>query len=119
MTRRGPLLLSMVFLTAVCGPTLSQQSTASVEGTIVEAVSGRPMGKTTVELRSTSSTGGVIASTRTNLDGGFHLREMLPAVIASWPLGRDTLPPNSDNVIRAAQDRLSHSRLASGSLAFR
>jgi hypothetical protein len=78
MTRRGPLLLSMVFLTAVCGPTLSQQSTASVEGTILEAVSGRPMGKTTVELRSTSSTGGVIASTQTNLDGGFYLREVAP-----------------------------------------
>jgi hypothetical protein len=43
------LVLSLALVIAICVPTWSQQSTASVEGTIVEAGSGTPMGKTTVE----------------------------------------------------------------------
>jgi hypothetical protein len=72
------LVLSLALVIAICVPTWSQQSTASVEGTIVEAGSGTPMGKTTVELRSISGSGVVIASARTNLDGRFYLRDVAP-----------------------------------------
>jgi hypothetical protein len=57
---------------------LSQQPSSAVQGVVVQASSNRPIGKTTVELRaSTSET--VIAETQTDSEGKFYLRGSLPA----------------------------------------
>jgi hypothetical protein len=66
------LILSMILFA------VSQEPVASVEGTIVEAASGRPMAKVEVELRSVSMPAVVIAVTRTAPEGKFHFRNVAP-----------------------------------------
>jgi Carboxypeptidase regulatory-like domain len=71
---RMPLL---VFVVVFCGPALSQQPSALVQGIVVDAASNAPISKAIVELR-VPGTRTAIASTRTDRDGNFYLPNIAP-----------------------------------------
>jgi hypothetical protein len=78
MMRRAYGILLTLSIVAVCGRSLSQQPSAFLQGTVVEAGSAATIAKATVELRSVSGSQLAVATTRTDGEGKFYLPNVAP-----------------------------------------
>lgn len=78
MIRRLSRLIAIVALVAFARETLPQQRGALIQGVVIDANSGAPIAKATVELQTISIPAQAVASTRTDREGKFYLPNATP-----------------------------------------